>query len=1100
MTPERWQCIDELFQSALELAPNERRGFIEQVCAGDEALRLEVESLIASHERTGEFLDAPAYQGGTKSLADESEKLAAGEILGQYKVLRYIRSGGMGDVYLAQHTKLGGKVALKLLPADFARDEKRVRRFQQEARAASALNHPCVCVIHEIDRTDDGHHYIAMEYIDGITLRDRINQGPLKLAEAMGVAEQVAVALQAAHEAGIVHRDIKPENIMVHRDGYVKVLDFGLAKLVENYGLQGDIHEASTIPRAQTEGGRMGTVKYMSPEQLRELPIDERTDIWSLGVMLHEMVTGVTPFEAHATAESITLILAEAPPTFVFPAPVPAEFRLIASKALTKKREERYQTVEELLLDLRTLRQQLQRENEGELPLHMSVQSNAGAVAAALPTDKTRESSTIGASKSQAHSTLTTLFADAFRKPSVFMYGTGVILVVALLFYFGLVPRLFTYHPSPAASRWYAVGTTALRNGSYFEASKALQQAVANDDNFALAHARLAEAYSELDYSDRAKDEIIRAQSLARELWLSKSDSIYLKAVTSTVLRDFPPAIESYQRIASEASDQEKANVYLDLGRAYEKNDELKKAKENYEEAIRLAPQEPASFLRLGIACGQLQDFPCASEAFQSAESTFQALSNYEGVAEVLFQRGFLFTYQAKFPDARTQLERAQEMTRATGNHYQLIRVLQLLSMVSALEGHLTVAEDQATQAIQLAKTNNIENLATSGLTWLGNALLFRGDYGAAEKYYQQALDLAQRDKMRVNEAWALTQMGSLRSQQHRSEESLHYVEQAVAFYQQNGYHKWLSLTLPLVGRAYRDKGDYEASLKAFEDQIKVGEQLSDQAQVANADIDIGFVLSYKEQYSEALRRFNDGYGIFKSLNADVYVAYANQSRASVLWRLGSVDDARVALDDATSMAEHVERPEDTYRELLADVHLTRAQLYLSAWRLPDSQSESRKALDLATNQYPAIEVEAKCALGLAQSRSGTPRSGMLLCEEAVDLAKSMGDPRLLSDALLALAEAAFDNGETQHALETALRAQESFARYSRSDSEWRALLIAARASKRLRNETAASQYASQAVRNLSALEQKLGSESFKGYLERADVKRFRKHLDQLKL
>lgn len=637
-----------------------------------------------------------------------------------------------------------------------------------------------------------------------------------------------------------------------------------------------------------------------------------------------------------------------------------------------------------------------------------------------------------------------------------------------------------------------------MRNGSYYQASKALQRAVETDDHFALAHARLAEAYTELDYSDKAKNEIIRAESLARELPMQQSDALYLKAVTNTVLRDFPPAIESYQQIASQASDQEKAHVYLDLGRAYEKNDQLEMAKENYQEAAKLAPDEAAAFLRLGVVCGLAQNFTCAAEAFQKAESLYQALSSNEGVTEVFYQRGFLFVYLVKLPEARAQVEKALEMTKATGNQYQLIRVLQLLSSVSALEGHIAQAEQQATEAIQLARNNGIENLATSGLIWLGNAFLLRGDYSDAEKYYQEGLALAQRDKMRVSEAWALTQLGSLRSLQHKTEEALHYVEKALVFYQQRGYQKWLSLTLPIVGRAHRDRGDYEAALKAFEEQLKLGEQLGDQAQVGLADADIGNVLSYEEQYPEALRRFDESYKIFKLLKAEVYMAYAAQSRASVLWQLGRSEEAKAALDEATSIAERAERPEATYKQLLADIHLTNSLLALSDWQLQESRVESQKALDLAGNEYPDVAIRAKRTLALAQTRSGGVRSARLLFKTATDMAVGLGDPQLLSGALLASAEAMLDNGETQPALDAVLRAQESFARYGKSDSEWRAWLIAAQASRRLGNEAAVHQYSSYAVARLSDLEQKWGAEAYRDYLARSDIMHFRKQLDQL--
>src|SRR6266849_1139327 len=254
MTADRWQIIDRLFHSTLECAPEKRASLLSQACGDDQELRTEVESLLRAHEQDGTFLDLPAYEVAPDFLADALGGLLAGQQIGPYKIISSLASGGMGEVYLAQDTRLGRKIALKILPPDFAKDQHRVRRFAQEARAASALNHPNVCVIHEVGKTSDGRHFIAMELIDGITLRERISRGPLSLADALTVAEQVAAALVVAHAAGVVHRDIKPENIMLRKDGYVKVLDFGLAKLNDTHSGRANINEEdSTIAHVHTE-------------------------------------------------------------------------------------------------------------------------------------------------------------------------------------------------------------------------------------------------------------------------------------------------------------------------------------------------------------------------------------------------------------------------------------------------------------------------------------------------------------------------------------------------------------------------------------------------------------------------------------------------------------------------------------------------------------------------------------------------------------------------------------------------------------------------------------------------------------------------------
>src|SRR5437667_6224897 len=313
MTPERWQQVKNLFHSALERESNHRALFLDEACAGDVLLRREVESLITSHEQTGSFIDSPAYELGAELLTEDQAEKLVGQRIAHYEILALLGSGGMGEVYLAQDVKLGRKVALKLLPTLFTRDEDRLRRFEQEARAASALDHPNVCVIHEVGETADGRHFIVMEYVDGVTLRQHTTETRIKLGEGFDIAVQIASALTAAHAAGIVHRDIKPENIMLRRDGYVKVLDFGLAKLIERRAAQVDT-DAPTAAKVKTDPGTvMGTVSYMSPEQARGKEVDARSDIFSLGVVLYELVAGRAPFEGETTNDVIAAILQRQP-------------------------------------------------------------------------------------------------------------------------------------------------------------------------------------------------------------------------------------------------------------------------------------------------------------------------------------------------------------------------------------------------------------------------------------------------------------------------------------------------------------------------------------------------------------------------------------------------------------------------------------------------------------------------------------------------------------------------------------------------------------------------------------------------------------------
>src|SRR5712692_6700376 len=310
--------------------------------------------------------------------------IAAGTKLGRYEIRSKIGEGGMGEVYLALDTELGRIVAIKILPEALASNQLRLERFIQEARAASALNHPHILTIYEIGTTG-ATHFIATELIDGEPLRQHIRKG-MKLAEGLEVAIQTAGALASAHEASIIHRDIKPENIMVRRDGYIKLLDFGLAKLTEPSIVDS---EAPTRAKVDTrEGTVMGTPNYMSPEQAQGTKVDARTDLWSLGAVLYEMVTGQVPFAGKTPTETISLVLQKEPaPLTRYTHEVPAELDRIVTKALTKDLEARYQTAKDLLIDLRNLKRKLEVDAEIDrtVPSELRATTTASGAAASAP-------------------------------------------------------------------------------------------------------------------------------------------------------------------------------------------------------------------------------------------------------------------------------------------------------------------------------------------------------------------------------------------------------------------------------------------------------------------------------------------------------------------------------------------------------------------------------------------------------------------------------------------------------------------------------------------------------------------------------------------
>ena len=384
MEAERWRKVKGLFDAALELAPNQRKWFLDKSCGNDDGLRREVEKLLDSFAEDS-FMEQPAAREvASVIIKAETKNLEAGKCFGHYEIVRQIGAGGMGEVYLAQDKKLDRKVAIKILNEKFSRHESNLQRFIQEAKAASALNHPNILVIHEIGETEEAN-FIVSEFIEGKTLREVIEKLPMRLSEVLEISIQIANALVAAHAARIVHRDIKPENIIVRPDGFVKILDFGLAKLLEQKAVG---FEALTVKQNETAKGMiLGTVNYMSPEQAKGERVDERTDIFSFGVLLYEMIAGRTPFAGNTMSETFAnLINSEPQPLSRFAANIPDELQRIVSKMLRKNKDERYHTMKDVLTDLKSLRETLTFDERLEKS-HSSYDGKATAISPAATGD-----------------------------------------------------------------------------------------------------------------------------------------------------------------------------------------------------------------------------------------------------------------------------------------------------------------------------------------------------------------------------------------------------------------------------------------------------------------------------------------------------------------------------------------------------------------------------------------------------------------------------------------------------------------------------------------------------------------------------------------
>jgi tetratricopeptide (TPR) repeat protein len=571
---------------------------------------------------------------------------------------------------------------------------------------------------------------------------------------------------------------------------------------------------------------------------------------------------------------------------------------------------------------------------------------------------------------------------------------------------------------------------------------------------------------------------------------LVRSEALHLEAINATVSRDFPGAIKAYRELVSLTPAD--PQVYVDLGRAYEKNDELKNALGSYVDATKHPPQYANAFLRVAIQYAEQVDQSSATNNFDQAQVLFEAEGNFEGQAEVAYQRGSLFDKVRRNPEASQQLGRALELSRAASNQYQEVKTLLKLGNVASGDSQPEKARQLILQAISIAKANRSDAQVKRGLVDLGNTYIVTTEFTEAEKYFRESLELAQEQKDRRNAARAQLALGIALQRQSKPDEAIGYFEQALSFYQQAGYRRETLQALALLARAKFQKGDYEAARRDFEEQMKGAQQLGDQPQVQGTQQDIAFTFLNQGRYPQALQHLSESCAIAKSLSDEKNIGLCLINRANTLARLGRYPEADATFAEAAPVAL---KP-GAAKNLAAGYHLFTARLALSKQNWPEARIKSQQALELAGTQLKGLGIEAAYTLCLANTFSGAA-DGRSKCEEAITRAREIGSRSFHAEALLAFAETLLRTGDNADALTNSLEAQKIFSSLGKHDSEWIALQIAARASRR-NNNAKALEYASQADQILSRLEQEWGTEDYQTYLTRPDIKVLRQQLHEL--
>jgi len=987
-----------------------------------------------------------------------------GMTISHYRVISKLGEGGMGVVYLAEDIHLGRRVAIKTAKCK-ADDYAFLNRFLREAQAASNLSHQHIATIYDYGKTEDGKPYIVMELVEGQTLSEVVSSGALTISETLKIVKQVAEALSEAHRHGIVHRDIKPSNIAITDRGIVKVLDFGLAKHIN--GDQFDQSDPEGLRKLVTqtrEGTIVGTPMYFSPEQALGLPVDQRSDLFSLGSVLYECIAGQPAFPGSSPNEISAKVIRDDPP-----APsnlnslVPPALDHIALKSLAKKLEDRYQSTEELMADMAALG------------------GDTNAPADTLPSQRKAPTTTERSLSDQpsTHGSREVISTDtrSYSKRLLIILTAIFILIAGTVFLWQ--SRKKSHRPSVAAQRLFDDAVEEMHRGVFFRASRMLQQLIQDDDNFALAHARLAEAYAELDYSQQAVEELLRVRELVPNPDdLSEIDKLRLEAVTGMVKRDFNKAITNYQALVRVSPDAEKQHAFIDLGRAFEKNDQSAKAIEAYEQARNLDPRSAAAFLRLGVIYGRSQKVNDAFASFDQSYKLFDTTGVIEGLAEVSLQRAVLLGQLGRTAEARDELNKALDKFTTAENQDKRIRVLLNLSNNYLVTGQADQGQAYSSEAVTLARQNKMETLTIQGIIDIGNTYFIKSQYTEAENKYKEAIQLAQLYKADRNEARAYLMLASLRNHQNDPDAARDLVQKALPFYEKGGYRKELSQAYSILGHAQDQAGDYEKALRAFQQQLEVTNQVGDPLQSAYSHEGAGVVLNHQQRYPEALDQFNKQYEIVKSLNIAMLAGYSAMNRGTMLWQLGRYEEANSALNEATTIAE---KNVNASKELLGWIRVSRARMALSRGDIGQAKTESQEAIKIAGTEMKAIAVQAMSTLGLAESESGNTASAKQRCQDAVVLAQTLRDPMPLSHALLALSQAALRAKDFEKAVAIAQQAQVRYASANQQEAEWRAWAIIARTKQ-------IPEAADRATSILSQIEQRWGTENYQNYSKRSDV------------
>lgn len=1007
-----------------------------EACGNNPELRENPVKLVQAGQEGTEALDTPFIQLAQPLLTH----FGTGEIiLGRFRIVRPIGSGGMGDVYEAEDLQLG-RVALKTIRQDIASSSEAFSRFRQEVQLARKISGSQVCRIHELylipaDRNHSATAFLTMEYLDGITLAQRLKAGgPLPLKQAQAVALDICEGLRLVHAKGVIHRDLKSANIMLCGEGEsmrAVLMDFGLAR---DSGIGGPDDQTAAV--AGTQGGTfpgaiMGTPAYMAPEQFEGKTVSSGTDIYALGIVLYELVTGLHPYAAPTpVAAAIRRAQRPAPPSS-FIHSVPRKWDRIIQQCLQFEPAERFQSAEEVAKALR------------------AGPANIGNL----------------------------------RKDRPLLFRVACVLAGAGLAWgiFNLWQTRQYYHPGPEALSQYNNGLALIRQGNYAEATRVLQAALGQDKHFVMAHARLAEAWYNLDFQGNAQQELLIA--LPERDRLPALDRKYLDAIHATVTGDSSGALADYKQILDDLPSSEKSSGYVDLGMAYERAGDIPHSLGSYSQAAGLDGNNPAAYMHTGILQSRLHHVQEGEQAFARAQAIFGSeidsygrAGNPEGMAELDYERGYAANVRGDSVDAEPLLKRSVNEAAKIPSIQLQIRALSQLSSAASADSNDDVALNAAQQAIDLARDNQLESWAANGLVRLAAAKLYLEPkhWPEAERSLGEAFEILRSSPQPRVEALANSTLASLMSQEHQTDKVAEPAQKALDYYRRNGFAEGARSVSILLMRNQRDKGQYKEAMESGEAVLNLATQSGQQYFRYLAEEAVGTVAIATENYEGALAHFQKA----KELASNVQQRSLQQVHcADALWRMGHDAEAEVQFKLAAS---------DTRQDSV--IGLSRVEFLISHLKYQPAlalvlQVQARNP-DMPSDRR--LELEQQGAL--ARAHAGLRQQALAGLAASVVPAFQAGNPADAAQARLVAADIDLALGNPSQAFDAALAAEDYFASSAKLDSELRSASLAAAAAKLLHNETGFSTQSQNVLDIIKRIQQNWGPDSSRIFFSRPDI------------